>query len=122
MTTPFERPAFARLRRRCLRFPETTETSSWGHPNFRAGRKTYCAFEIVGGRPSIAFRLPPDEIDRALRRKHFFATPYGRGVWASVWIDGPVKWKLIESLAERSYRSVAGKRLLALLDAPRSGA
>ena len=28
-----------RLRLLCLSFPETSERSSWGHPNFRAGRK-----------------------------------------------------------------------------------
>ena len=117
MSAVFERPVFARARRLCLALPETIETSSWGHPNFRVGRKTFCAFEIVTGRPSIAFRLSRADVDRALRRKHFFATPYGRRVWASVWADGPVDWKAIQSLLRRSYRVVASKRLIALLDA-----
>lgn len=116
MTSVFERPVFARARRLCLAFPETTETSSWSHPNFRAGRKTFCTFETVSGRPSIAFRLAPVDLAAALRRKDFFATPYGRGWWASVWLDGAVDWKLIESLLERSYRLVASKRLLTTLD------
>jgi predicted DNA-binding protein (MmcQ/YjbR family) len=107
---------FARTRRLCLAFPETTETSSWGHPSFRAARKTFCTFEIVTGRPSIAFRLAPLDGAAALRRKHFFATPYGRGLWFSVWVDVAVDWKLIGSLVEQSYRVVAGKRLLSLLD------
>ncbi len=115
----FERPVFARARRLCLALPETIETSSWKHPNFRAGRKTFCTFEIVSGRPSIAFRLAPVDVAAALRRKHFFATPYGRGLWASVWVDVAVDWKLIESLLERSYRLVASKRLLAALDIKR---
>jgi predicted DNA-binding protein (MmcQ/YjbR family) len=114
---PFERPVFARARRLCLGLPETAETASWGHPNFRAGRKTFCAFEMVNGRPSIALRLSPADVDRMLRRKHFFTTPYGRGLWASVWVDGAIDWKLLASLVECSYRVVANKRMLRVLDA-----
>lgn len=116
MTDIFARPVFARARRLCLAFPETAEKESWGHPNFRAGKKTFCAFEMLSGRPSIAFRLSPADVDRALQRKHFFATPYGRGQWASVWIDDAIDWKLMASLLERSYRLVANKRMLRVLD------
>ena len=112
----FERPAFARARRLCLALPEALEASSWGHPNFRVRRKTFCAFEIVRGRPSIAFRLSRPDVGRALRRRHFFATPYGRGLWVSVWLDAPVDWKEVRSLMERSYRLVAPKRLIAELN------
>jgi predicted DNA-binding protein (MmcQ/YjbR family) len=73
----------------------------------------------VSGRPSITFRLAPVDVAAALRRKDFFATPYGRGLWASVWMDGAVDWKLIESLLEHSYRLVASKRLLTALDIKR---
>src|SRR5260221_9367422 len=108
MPTPeFERPVFRRLRRLCLAFPETREASSWGHPNFRAGKKIFCAFEIFGGRPSIAFRLTPSEANRLAGKRHFFATPYGRGVWVSRWVDVAVDQKLMATLIDRSYRQVA---------------
>jgi hypothetical protein len=100
MTRTFDRPIFARARRLCLAFPETVETLSWDHPNFRAGRKTFCSFEIVSDRPSIAFRLPPADVRRTVRRKRFFATPYGRGLWASMWVDGAVDWNSIATLLE----------------------
>ena len=116
MTDPFRRTVFARARRLCLALPESVETASWGHPNFRVGRKTFCTFEIVGGRPSIAFRLAAADVDLALARKHFFPTPYGRGMWVSQWVDAAIDWKFIAALLERSYRLVASKRLLALLD------
>jgi predicted DNA-binding protein (MmcQ/YjbR family) len=117
MKDVFQRSVFARVRRLCLAFPETAETSSWGHPNFRAGRKTFCALEMVDGRPSIAFRLPPDDVDLLVRRNRFFATPYGRGQWASLWVDAAVSWKLVERLLQRSYRQVANERMRRLLDA-----
>jgi predicted DNA-binding protein (MmcQ/YjbR family) len=99
----------ARLRSICLALPETSEKPSWGHPNFRAGKKTFVAFERVKGRPSIAFRLPPAEVERLLQRKQFFATPYGRGLWASLWADGRMDWRAVQRLVERSYRVVAMK-------------
>ncbi len=107
------------MRSRCLALPETTEKSSWGHPNFFAGRKTFVTFEIIGGRPSIAFRLTRDEIARLLQRRQFFETPYGRGQWVSVWADGLIDWALVDDLLRRSYRTVALKRMLAALE-PRS--
>ena len=107
----------ARLRSLCLSLPETTETGSWGHPNFKAGKKTFVAFERVKGRASIAFRLESDEVERLLQRKQFFATPYGRGQWASVWADGRVDWDAVQDLVRRSYRVVALKRMLDALEA-----
>jgi len=108
-----------RVRTLCLSFPETTERSSWGHPNFRAGKKTFAALERVQGRPSIAFRLDRDEVTRLTDRRNFFVTPYGRGLWVSVWADVPTNWRVIESLIRRSYRGVALKRMLTALDGPR---
>jgi predicted DNA-binding protein (MmcQ/YjbR family) len=106
-----------RFRALCLSFPETSERSSWGHPNFRAGRKTFAAFERVNGRPSIAFRLDRKEVTRMVRRKQFFATPYGRGLWVSIWADTRLDWRLISNLLLRSYRVVALKRMIAALEA-----
>jgi predicted DNA-binding protein (MmcQ/YjbR family) len=114
LTTTNEQ-TLTRLRTLCLALPETTEAASWNHPNFKAGKKTFVAFERVKGRASIAFRLDPSDVERLLQRKQFFATPYGRGLWASVWADGRIDWRVVEDLVERSYRVVALKRMLARL-------
>jgi predicted DNA-binding protein (MmcQ/YjbR family) len=106
----------ARLRSLCLSLPETSEAASWGHPNFKAGKKTFVAFERVKGRASIAFRLEPDHVERLLQRKRFFATPYGRGLWASLWVDGPIDWRAVQDLVNRSYRVVALKRMLTAIE------
>ena len=110
------RPVVMKLRALCLALPETSEVSSWGHPNFRAARRTFSAFEIVKGRPSIAFRLDAVDADLLLRKKHFFATPYGRGRWVSVWVDGRVDWRVVARLLDRSYRTVASTRMVSVLD------
>ena len=113
--TPNER-TLRRLRALCLALPETSETSSWAHPNFKAGKKTFVAFERVKGRASIAFRLEPHDVDRLLTRKSFFVTPYGRGQWVSMWADGAIDWQRVEDLVDRSYRVVALRRMLEALD------
>ena len=105
-----------KLRAACLSLPETSETASWGHPNFRAGKRTFAAFERVEGRPSIAFRLDPDDVERLLCRKPFFSTPYGRGQWVSAWADAPLEWRMIDDLVLRSYRGVALRRMIAALE------
>ena len=112
---PFGRPVFARARRLCLRLPESSEKLAWGHPTFKAGQKMFCAFEVIRERPSIAFRLPANEAAAALKDVRCFASPYGRGLWVSVWVDGAVDWAQIEQFIVRSYRTVATKRQLAAL-------
>ena len=108
---------FGYVRALCLSFPEASEVSAWGHPNFRVRRKAFVSFEQVQKRPSIAFRLDPFEVERLLERKVFFATPYGRGLWVSVWVDRAVSETLLDRLTRQAYRLVAGKRLSALLEA-----
>lgn len=112
----FGRPVFTRLRRLCLALPGTTEALSWGHPNFRVGRKTFCAFELFGRRPSIAVRVTAADAKRLERKRYFFATPYGRGVWVSRWLDVPADPKLMATLIDRGYRQVAPKKLVRVLD------
>jgi predicted DNA-binding protein (MmcQ/YjbR family) len=108
--------ALDRLRKLCLGYPETSEAASWGHPNFKAGKKVFVAFEHIKGRPSIAFRLEPTDVERLLMRRQFFETPYGRGQWASVWADGELDWKAVTDLVDRSYRVVAIKRMITALE------
>ena len=110
------RPIVEKLRRLCLAFPEASESSSWGHPNFRAGKRTFATFEIISGRPSIAFRLDGRDVNPLLLKKNFFTTPYGQGRWVSVWADGRVDWPFVASLIDRSYRTVATKRMIMVLD------
>lgn len=105
-------PVLQRLRTLSAALPQTNETSSWGHPNFRVGKRTFATFELIGGRSSIAFRLDERDVTLLLRRKQFFSTPYGRGQWVSVWADALVNWHFVADLFERSYRLAALKRVI----------
>jgi predicted DNA-binding protein (MmcQ/YjbR family) len=109
-------PILSRLRKRCLALPETSESASWGHPNFRAGKRTFVAFEWVEAKPSIAFRLPKADIALCLQRPGFFPTPYGQGKWVSLNAQGRLRWKDIEALVVQSYKTVALTRMLNALE------
>src|SRR5436190_20485622 len=87
----------ARLRTLCLALPETSESGAWGHPNFRAGKRTFVAYEIVDGLSSIAFRLEPDDVRDFLLMKGFFPTPYGRGMWVSLDASRRFSWRLVDA-------------------------
>lgn len=100
----------------CLALPGTSETGSWGHPNFRAGTRTFAACEPIKGRPSLAFRVGADWASRLLDRGIGFATPYGRGQWISLWADGRLDWRQVAGLVDRGYRLVAPSRAMAALD------
>lgn len=70
------------LRRFCLSLPDGVEADSWGHPNFRAGKRTFAVYELYKGRPCITVKLPPPEGERLLADARFFRTPYiGKQGW-----------------------------------------
>ena len=117
MPDPFGRPVFVRMRRRCLALPEVSEKLSWGHPNFRVSNRMFCVFEMIQKRPTVAFRLPRQVCQDLVERGLASVTPYGRGLWATVWVDGSMDWTLLDSLLHASYREVAAKKLIGLLDA-----
>lgn len=107
----------ARFREYCLSLPETSEVNSWGHPNFRAGNRTFAAFEWIKGRPSVAIRLGAAEAAAfLLQHQGSFETPYGRGKWVSLWADADMDSEDLRDLIERGYRSVALKRMIRILD------
>lgn len=107
----------ARLRDHCLSLPETSEAGSWGHPNFRAGKRTFAAFESIKGRPSVAVRLGTADSEAfLLLHKGSFETPYGRGKWVSLWADAEIDDAYLRELVEQGYRSVALERMLEALE------
>jgi predicted DNA-binding protein (MmcQ/YjbR family) len=109
--TPID-PLLARIRRLCLSLPETSETSSWGHPNFRADKRTFVTFERFGADDSVAFHLTPPEVEQHQTLPGFLRTPYGQGRWVSLKIKPRPKWPLVKALILRSYRLVALKRMI----------
>jgi predicted DNA-binding protein (MmcQ/YjbR family) len=116
--------ALVRVRKLCLSLPETSETDSWGHPNYRAGKRTFVTYEWIRGIPTIAFRLSPAEVRQRHQTRGFLPTPYGRGQWVSMEAHGRLDWRLVGELILKSYRQVAIKRMVRALEerTPKGGA
>lgn len=113
---PFVEPDDAiarRVRQTCMALPGTTETNSWGHPNFKANGRIFVTLEWMQRRPSIALRLTSTDITSLSRKPGYFLTPYGRGQWISVWADRRLDWRTVSGLIRKSHDLTSQKRLAA---------
>jgi hypothetical protein len=111
-----------RLRAICLALPGTSERVSHGEPTWFAGKKTFVTYANHHHDDRLAFwcAAPPgaQEVLAGAEPERFFRPPYvGVRGWLGVYLDVPVDWAQVESLVQDAYRMVAGKRLLAQLDA-----
>jgi hypothetical protein len=117
------RAALAGLRRICLALPEVSERLSHGSPSwFVRGKKTVASFVddhhgdgILGiwcpAPPGVQAELVATEPDR------FYVPPYvGPSGWVGVRLDTDVDWDEVAGILTDSYRLVAPKKLVALLD------
>jgi hypothetical protein len=112
----------------CLALPEVTvrvdasrtRSRSAAH-SFDIRRRSFCllvAREGPTGKPVplLVLRADPDERDALLSMGHpFFAPRAGRGRIA-VRLNDETDWEEIRELVTESYRSLAPKKLTALLD------
>jgi hypothetical protein len=115
--------ALAGLRRICLALPEVSERLSHGSPSwFVREKKTVASFVddhhgdgVLGiwcpAPPGVQAELVAAEPDR------FFVPPYvGHSGWVGVRLDHDVDWDEVAGILTESYRLVAPKKLVALLD------
>jgi hypothetical protein len=118
-----------RLRAICLTLPEVNERPSHGAPAFFVrDKKSFLTLWASGHHdddfPHLWCAAPPgaqaELVSGAPDR--FFRPPYvgGRG-WIGVRLDGDIDWAEIAELCEDAYRAVAPAKLVAVLDASRSG-
>jgi len=117
------------LLRKCrdlaLAHPGAEERPSHGSPGWRAGGKYFAHFnDQHHGTPHIALLVKtsgPDELDGLVEsapEAYFRPAYYGAAGWVGVILNRPgVDWDAVADWLQRSWRSVAPKKLTALLDA-----
>ncbi|WP_283136066.1 MmcQ/YjbR family DNA-binding protein [Rhizohabitans arisaemae] len=117
--------ALTRLREICLALPETNERLSHGEPTwFIRDKKTFVTFSDHHHDDRFGFwcAAPPGEARTLVEAdpERFFVPPYvGHRGWLGVRLDvHPVDWDEIGELVVDAYRTVAPKRLTALIDGP----
>ena len=112
--------AYERLRRICLALPEVVERPFGGHttPAFRVRDKIFCWTGQVG-RPRLTVKAPPGGQEALVGSapERFFVPDYvGSKGWVGAYLDVEQDWDELTELIEESYRLIAPKRLVALLD------
>ena len=115
-------PLVARVRALCLALPEAVETLNHGRPSWKAGEKGR-AFAVLGAsmdRPdTLVFKPDPAEAPAWREDARVFVPKYwGPSGWLAIDLDRTVPdWAETAELIETSYRQVALRRQLAVLDA-----
>jgi hypothetical protein len=112
-----------RVRAICLALPGVTERQSHGSPAFFAGKAQFAHLWPTGHHGHRFAHLwcaaPPGAQSDLARRdpSTFFRPPYvGTRGWVGVRLDRDAGWDRLPELCEDAYRTVAPRRLVALLD------
>ncbi len=101
-----EQNILTKLREICLSLPGASETVTFGHPTFQAGKmKTFAVLERYKGELSISFKVGKSAQPVFLRDPRFFKTPYvGQHGWVSLRVNGgKLNWIEIADLAKGSH-------------------
>lgn len=114
-----------KLRKLCLALPEAHEVEAWGEPTFRVKNKIFAMHAAANnhhgdGRESVWCKAAPGNQEIMIRHapKKFFFPPYvGPSGWVGIYLDKAVDWPEVDELLQDSYRLIAPKKLIALLDA-----
>ncbi len=105
------------IRKRALSYPETTEEFPWGESAFKVKGKTFIFMRADDKECSFSVKLPKSA-DFALTLPGSEPTHYGLGAkgWVTIHPTAKTKLDILYSLIDESFRSVAPKRVLAMLD------
>lgn len=115
---PAPHPSEPALRAHALTYPEVKEDFPWGESAFKVKGKVFLFMRAHVGGLGLSVKLPVSH-ERALANS--FAEPTGYGLGKSGWVSatfGPTERapvELIKQWIDESFRSVAPKKVLALL-------
>jgi predicted DNA-binding protein (MmcQ/YjbR family) len=111
--SPRARRVLAKIRRICLRYPESGEGSQFGHPVWLAGKKTFAIARFAEGRLTLCFWVGVDQQGLLTADERYQIPPYfGHNGWIALDVDRECDWDEVASLALHSYRHFALKRML----------
>lgn len=119
---------YERVRKLCLALPETNERPSHGMPTFFVrDKKTFVTYADNHHHDGILglWCAAPEGLQSMLvdgDPEQFFVPPYvGHRGWLGVRLDRDPQWTVVADLIEDAYRTIAPKRLVALIDAHQTG-
>jgi len=102
----------ARLRAMCRKLPGAEESTSFGHPAFRVGKKTFAVLDEYKGVACLCFKVPPELQHTLVDDPRYFAAPYGaKHGWICVRVDARTPWRDVAPLVRESWRLCAPRSL-----------
>jgi predicted DNA-binding protein (MmcQ/YjbR family) len=108
-----------RLRKICLRLPESREERQFGHPVWQAGKKTFALARHDGRRITLCFWVGVERQGLLTTDPRYQIPPYmGHNGWIALDVTADCDWEEVEALTLQSYRHFALKRMLRLLPPP----
>lgn len=119
MAEDLTNPDARELRERALSYPEASESFPWGHRAFKVRNKSFLFLGGDDGEFSLSVKLPHSHM-AALALP--FAEPTGYGLGKSGWVsarfpaDAALPVSLLFEWIDESYRAVAPKKLVAMLE------
>jgi predicted DNA-binding protein (MmcQ/YjbR family) len=98
-----EKKILENLREICLALPKTSETTTFGHPTFQVGTKTFTVLETYKGVLSICVKVGKKMQPVFLEDDRSYVGQHG---WVSLRANTKLNWVEIRGLVEGSYQLV----------------
>jgi predicted DNA-binding protein (MmcQ/YjbR family) len=102
-----------RLRRVCVALPESREDRQFGHPVWRAGKKTFAMVRHDAQRLTLCFWVGVEQQGMLTTDPRYSIPPYlGHNGWIALDVTKDCDWDEAAALTLQSYRHFALKRML----------
>jgi predicted DNA-binding protein (MmcQ/YjbR family) len=102
-----------RLRKLCLALPEVSEDRQFGHPVWRAGKKSFALARHERQRLTLCFWVGVDQQGLLIEDPRYQIPPYmGHNGWIALDVEADCDWTEVAALTLQSYRHFALKRML----------
>lgn len=113
LKSPRSRAVLETLRKICLRLPEASEGTQFGHPVWKAGARTFALARHDGDRLLACFWVGADQQGLLTADERFRIPPYiGHNGWIGLDVTRHCRAAEVVALALQSYRHFALRRML----------
>jgi predicted DNA-binding protein (MmcQ/YjbR family) len=113
MKSPRALAVLKSLRTMCLTLPESREERQFGHPVWKAGKKTFALARHDAERLTLCFWVGVDQQGLLTADSRYQIPPYiGHNGWIALDVSADCDWEEVAALTLQSYRHFALKRML----------
>jgi hypothetical protein len=113
MKSPRALTVLKSLRKICLALPESREERQFGHPVWKAGKKSFALARHHAERLTLCFWVGVDQQGLLTADSRYRIPPFiGHNGWIALDVSADCDWEEVAALTLHSYRHFALKRML----------